>query len=88
MDALDSQRWEEFENLGEEAVRLNIAKGLYGSARHKLAEEWLARLERSRDSESESRKKRYDKIAAIAAIVAAVAAIVSAIVSSILLFLQ
>ena len=78
--------WKEFEAIGEDEVRLKITKGVYRSTRRELAEEWLVRLDRSRGFASETRKKRYDKIAAIAAIVAAVAATISAIASIIVLF--
>ncbi len=86
MDAPDSQRWEEFENIGEDAVREKVSLGLYSGARLRRAKAWLEKKDQARSSESSRRKEasiseqsRMARSAKNAAWVAAIAAIVAAI---------
>ena len=57
MDAPDSQRWEEFENIGEDAVREKVSLGLYSGARLRRAKAWLEKKDHARSSESSRRKE-------------------------------
>lgn len=69
------QRWKEFENLGEEKVRQNLALRVYGEDSKKLAAAWL-----------EQRQMHATKSATRAAWVAAVAAIFAAVIAGIVAF--
>ena len=86
MDDPGSQRWEEIENIGEDAVREKVSLGLYSGARLRRAKAWLEKKDQARSSESSRRKeassseqRRMARSAKNAAWVAAIAAIVAAI---------
>ena len=41
IDDRDEKRWADFEALGEEQVRKNLGKGIYGEERQRLALQWI-----------------------------------------------
>lgn len=85
---------DEFDRLGEDAVRDNLAAGRFSSRRAVRAREWLRRIDQSRSEAAESRKEasnleqrtttRREKTAAIIAAIAAIMAATWAIVSGII----
>ncbi len=86
MDDPDSQRWKEFENIGEDAVREKVSLGLYSGTNLRNANAWLEKQNQARSSESSRRKEassseqsRIARSAKNAAWAAAIAAIVAAI---------
>ena len=90
MDDPDSQRWKEFENIGEDAVRGKVSLGLYSGANLRRAKAWLEKKNQARSSESSRRKEasnseqsRTARSAKNAAWAAAIAAIIAAIITAI-----
>jgi hypothetical protein len=84
------RRWKQFEELGSEQVRKNIASHVYGEENTRLAREWLAHTESvirsAADAEivaSSAEQIRIARSAKNAAWIAAIAAIAAAIVAAI-----
>jgi hypothetical protein len=84
------RRWKQFEELGEERVRQNLAAHIYGEDNTRLAREWLAHKAATRQSDSDARDAassleqiRIARSAKNAAWAAAIAAIIAAICATI-----
>lgn len=75
-DADEPPLFNELDELGERAVRLNIARNVYGPAKRPLVDEWLRRRAEDRAEASARRASASAWIAVGAAVVSALAAIV------------
>ena len=57
MNEVVQQRWQEFEKLGEEKVRQNLATHVYGEDNTKLAREWLSHKAQQKSEEAQRRSE-------------------------------
>ena len=60
--AIDKDRlYKKLERVGEQVVRENLAKGIYGQPKHPLVEEWLRQCEANRDAAAERAEEREEE---------------------------
>lgn len=76
----DPPLFRELDELGERAVRLALAKNVWGPPKRPLVEEWLRRQSEDRAAASARSASRARWFSVAAAVVSAAAAVVSAVV--------
>lgn len=57
----ESEFWESLDILGEDQVRINLSKGIYGTKKQLQAQEWLRQKEHARNRQTEENKEAYSK---------------------------
>lgn len=77
----DPPLFRELEDLGDRAVRLKLAKGVWSSSKRPLVEEWLRRRSEDRAEAAARAASRARWISVGAAVVSALAAIIAAVMS-------
>lgn len=82
MNELVELKWQEFEAVGEKAIRQKLSTTVYSADNRRIAQDWLDFKDRSRNEASNLEQRRTARSAKTAAWIAATAATIAAICSA------